>query len=709
MLKIKRLELVDYCQHSDRVIDFSSGVTGIIGSNGKGKSNIINGLRFALRGQSRTAGKKVDDLRWGAKGAGSVVLEFELNGTNIKVERSIKISKAKLRIGGVGDIGGRLVEGTKEVNATLEELLGIDGKMIDNTIFVEQGKMEDILFEEPAKRAAGFQSLFKTAYAETLRDRLQTIINDSTVIDYTEEIDRLKSKLKSTIKPQLAEAQEALKKAEAREVKVDHNALQDLIVAYEVWCRKAQQNKDIQERLSQYRATELKLKEELERLQPQCDAWAKTVTALDAEIERGQVELATAEAANLRARDCDSRMAELANIRAELKKYKSSAPAKPALTQQQIDEVQHQANTLQMAVMAAEQFIAAFDETGKCSQCGAAADKEQVEGKRKFVAENKPSLDEQLELLRFSKGALANYVRQEQQYTTTVAALESQEKQAAAAVEAFGDVPRYTQDALRQLGITLADKAKERGELSKKLRDVEELEGKYASTQQTADQLEKSIEADIVAPCTEDDYSQAKQTIAEATAVNEAITAARGKVDGLEIQREEAEGELAHFQRKEESARNISHFKSLCVKARQVLHRDELPHIVGVKYLTAINQKLSYYLQQLAVGFTAKVLDSYAVECIFSNGKSVPADRLSGGQKVMLSIAFRFAVSELFASELGLLVLDEPTVYLDGDNVDTLARVFEHARTIVGNMGNQLVVVTHEEALMPICDVVVQL
>jgi DNA repair exonuclease SbcCD ATPase subunit len=92
----------------------------------------------------------------------------------------------------------------------------------------------------------------------------------------------------------------------------------------------------------------------------------------------------------------------------------------------------------------------------------------------------------------------------------------------------------------------------------------------------------------------------------------------------------------------------------------------------------------------------------------FQDGKTQPADRLSGGQKVALALGFRVAVNSMFATRVGLLALDEPTAYLDKQRVRALAPVISRLRELTASRGLQCLIVTHEEELAPLFDATIR-
>jgi DNA repair protein RAD50 len=48
--------------------------------------------------------------------------------------------------------------------------------------------------------------------------------------------------------------------------------------------------------------------------------------------------------------------------------------------------------------------------------------------------------------------------------------------------------------------------------------------------------------------------------------------------------------------------------------------------------------------------------------------------RCSAGQRVLASLVIRLALSETFCLNCGILALDEPTQFLDRDNIESLAQ-----------------------------------
>ena len=94
----------------------------------------------------------------------------------------------------------------------------------------------------------------------------------------------------------------------------------------------------------------------------------------------------------------------------------------------------------------------------------------------------------------------------------------------------------------------------------------------------------------------------------------------------------------------------------------------------------------------------------------FFDGRRQRAKRLSGGQKVSLAWALRISVLNVqYAATMGLLSLDEPTVYLDKQRLAALTPVIERLRALTASRGLQCLLITHEEELAPLFEQVIAL
>src|SRR5947207_10003369 len=88
-MKIRRLEISGFKPFADRVVfSFDDGITGVVGPNGCGKSNVVDAIRWAMGEQSakQLRGRAMEDVIFAgsesrpATGMAEVSLTFQNDG-----------------------------------------------------------------------------------------------------------------------------------------------------------------------------------------------------------------------------------------------------------------------------------------------------------------------------------------------------------------------------------------------------------------------------------------------------------------------------------------------------------------------------------------------------------------------------------------------------------------------------------------------------
>ena len=106
------------------------------------------------------------------------------------------------------------------------------------------------------------------------------------------------------------------------------------------------------------------------------------------------------------------------------------------------------------------------------------------------------------------------------------------------------------------------------------------------------------------------------------------------------------------------------------------------------------------WVESVLEGESVRKKHSYSYAVMMQKaGVALPMrGRCSAGQRVLVSLLVRLALSEAFCSDCGFLALDEPTTNLDEENVDALAEALvalAKRRTAAGSF--QLLLITHDE------------
>ena len=199
-------------------------------------------------------------------------------------------------------------------------------------------------------------------------------------------------------------------------------------------------------------------------------------------------------------------------------------------------------------------------------------------------------------------------------------------------------------------------------------------------------------------------YEEVRLSLLRADELRRTVGESEGKIGTLTQQQETQAAKLEDMKQKEAESGAKRKYQDLLTRSRVVLHRDRLPNVVAQSFRDALNSRLFKYLSLFEAPFSCALQQDLSFVCSFPGGWQPDAGRLSGGERVVLAIAFRFAVNDLFASQLGLLALDEPTRWLDDGNIDHVINILDRTKKLTSSGAWQVLVVTHADALKSTCD-----
>lgn len=714
-MRLKRLELTNYCQHVDRVIDFPVGVTGIIGANGTGKSNIVHALRFALLGDSGNDGAKADDMNWfapeGAKG-GTVKLKFECGGVDGEVSRAIMTARASMKH------GERNEKSVSGVNPAMLELAGLPKKTIQDVIFVMQGEIEHILFEEPAERKKKFQGLFGIEKAEPLRLILQRELADIGEPPSDERLKELQAQLDAGIDPQLRQLRERQQKIEAELANLgEPDVLNAIIATRASQLEMALQVQSLVERAARIQV-EINGKLEKATERPAMDDSVEHINQLQDVTDKLRTELSELNSKKAMATAIKSWEAE--KFRWEQVVTKVQEPVQPT-TQESIEEARGLVADVREELAPKRAFVSAFENSAgdpPCPTCGqpvpnagnqAAQMKVEIAAMEEQIATINATITE-------SERAYQKFISEHSQYEATKRHAESRLVELREQLLHAGDLESVRANEAKAAEVAAALE-KANSELHQlRVRQVEDdalnmelakLRGQLDEVQSRSDELKakRAAEPEI----SEEDAQAAEKSLTVHAALGQEKANIDGQITQLQSSRATLVLEIDTLKMQISQSDGLRQYREYCERARTLLHHDCLPLLVTQAYLASLNAKLNEYLQLFNAPFTSTIKDDLAVVCDFGDHVDRAAGRLSGGQKVALSIAFRFAVYSLFAGNFGFMALDEPTAYLDNDRIAAVVELLQQVRQYAHSAGMQLIIPTHEPALMAAVDNVVEL
>jgi len=168
-LRVRSLSIRNY--RSIKVLDVSfpeSGLIGIVGHNGAGKSSLLEAIGWGLYGTQAIRGK-IDGLTTtGAKGKCSVSMEFDHGeGGPYLIKRTLK--DAKLKRG-----GKEIAVMTSGVNSKVEKLLNMDYRAFYTSIFTKQGGLSSFTDMTAGQKQETVERLLEVSKVKDARIKIGT-------------------------------------------------------------------------------------------------------------------------------------------------------------------------------------------------------------------------------------------------------------------------------------------------------------------------------------------------------------------------------------------------------------------------------------------------------------------------------------------------------------------------------------------------------
>jgi exonuclease SbcC len=668
----KALTLKNVSTHEDVSLDLSFGVTGVIGKNGCGKSAIIDGgLYFAITGKPTPGNTKMSMLKW-QESVGHTDFRFEHDGSDYRIMRNIHNSAVLLTC----DDDDEFKLTNKDANEWMEDALGMNFQLFYESCWVPQDGFTRIINMTHGERMTFFQKLANTRKAEVIRGVLQDSINNLPAHpDRTEELSALTTEC------------EALRDSA---IPATERAIADYTKTKE----------EFEKKLPTVSVT-LQTRSEDEYNTSVQQASAAYTTAADAVRtykETHDLEQVMPEVECLSVAEEQSRtMYE--NYQATLKRIQDAEQAINTLVQPEpIKEDKELAEEVKALTAKVEPLRSVY-KMAKDKVCPTCQQEFAFTGGEQERVRTIKDFEESEEKLRHSKAALERHQAEVLSVTNAIDLCKSR-------MNAFKeDIAKFQEELVHYENhnhdpVAYAQRKNEYVQYTnwlKRTRDAQDhlskLETASVRAQVYLDEVKKQP---FVTAQQKQDAEEFQTAYSELQAILQAAhsnkAAASARLTSLEAQLQTYTDEQAIRGRVHEARKFLT-------RAREVLHRDQLPKLVMRKMLYGLNILLDSYLALFSVDFTAHIDDEFNFMVTFVGMPSTAAGSLSGGQKVALGIAFRFALSDMNSSNIPLLVMDEPTNHLDANNIQNMGEILQKAREMTED-GVIVLVATHKEELM---------
>lgn len=706
-MKLERLRLKNFCQHKELDWSFNNGIVAILGPNGSGKSNAVKAAYAALTGDfKRNEGVTTDNIckTSSEKDESFVELTFSTSGNVATITRNIRPNKRSLVIN-----GGKPITSEKEIATAIEGLIGVNNKILDDYIFVDQWKMFEVFTASKSERMTALQYLYGLGKAEVCYDELSKIsgkINIQLPSESIEDIDALLRQKNLDLEGYKLTLSSIKSSPEA----TDSSKLQEHLKLI----RQIKSDKAMIVSLGDSLSTTNSLIKNLEDSMPSESLSVilgkyENMEAINSEIEKLDGIIKTWKAIEDRDNKRKAINAELDRCTKAIEEL-GAPPEKPKIYYESSGEDLNKLNNLVGLLNSKITCLEELKGKNECPVCKSSGDilEKAIELMSQSIEELKPVVKK----MKDDYEASRSYDSSRDSYSLSLVKIKSSMVVHSGNIDELNKIVLVTPTALasdcESEKINLCSvKRKYEDTLEKISKITSSISFHKGQAASMIDQIDKLQKASSSISSLEECVWLETTTMQGIAAINEnkekliraeeAIKACQDTIEMLETRKKRISMDL-------EEARVNKDVKEHLDTLKDVLHRTNLPRKVAVNYLKQTVFKINNYLEDFNAAFRIYSDDELVFWAKFDDGRELPASRLSGGEKGLLSMAFRLAVQFGVAANVNLLVLDEPTVGLDDDNVECLETAFNRLRSMARSSGMQVLIVSHEKAIERMCD-----
>lgn len=685
---------------------FTRGLVGIVGPNGAGKSTLLKSCYAAITGDfSRFRGGRNSAIRLGSPDTepAYITVTGEHHGHEFTITRGLRrMSRQTLTL------GGETYTEAKEVQRAMEDLVGVPMAILENYVFMRQGKLTELFELTDTARAKLFHNLCDTEIAETIWRCLGTRIGvlDKDLRTRTlPDLEGMHARIRE-LRRQISDAESRMARVESAKLPRERrDLLRDLAQAYAQTAGDPQRR----ERLLQDREQQQRL------LRERADRVEKLRLAsenLQALVSEGQRNSLAAREALLAWRTYDQWLSQVQEVQDRIAQRKRDLDAcrpprapKRATTEGKA-EVLREIAAVQARLERAQQLrdLLADQHSVDCQACGAPVHK--LVDMRDEAVRDLRELPERLQKLREERDAITAYERERDAHERRVANLQAKLRADEGLLQSLGTLPEPDIPKAEALAASKRVQAlqAQQDQLAAEIRAAERALSEARSTlAQTEDSLQliarrrkRYLELREQAGMSGKQAQKALQEHAEAV---EAYRHLQGLVLSARQQLKAERERLA--QAKAESAERVAleSCAQFLERLRDVFHRDNLPRRLATRKLRQLEGRINQTLEDFGSPFRVETQEDLSFLCHFAGQSPRPDALLSGGQQTILAMALLRAVNLMYAGRVGLLALDEPSENLDKDNVVYLRTALERFAHEADRAKAQVFLVTHQDSL----------
>lgn len=664
---ITSIELGDFLSHSETKLEFENGVTVFVGTNGAGKSSIIDALTFALFGQHTRKSNKGLIKRGATQGFSKV--EFSINGRQYQAVRKVD-SKGGLAAKFSEKINDEIQEiaaGERKqfgesMTHEIEKVIGLDFEKLKIASIVQQGELNSIIkskpkeFKELLNAIIGIDKLdvASTSMKEVTKNFRQKIKEkagfDDTQIDF----------LLQDLEKHQNELQEAKPKKE--NLRVSQKKIQQELLNLR------QKLEEDSPKIEKIKLLELR-KQEL------TDYARKAIREIQQEIAQNERKI----------QDCEGCF-QNAGLKNSLESQMERIDSSVKETQKKIQELSNQIASLrEKLVLAAKLQL----HDNKCPVCDSEVEKLNPLFQEEHLKEELVSTQEQIVSLKIEQETYnkkrAEFALQLQNARDAEAVLKAHAINNESELKRIKEEVNIKKTGIQKISFSSNSNLLELAQIDYHSKTIFENISKLEKETVGFDEMKfKNLKNSIdERQGNLSEIDQQLGAIMEKIAKNEEqITIIQNAIIELKLVKE-------YMVKLDSIQSNVFSRDGMVATSLRSWALDMISTKAS-EYLTLLNTKIQ------RIHLTEKVRDINII--CYSKKEVLDLESLSGGEQVSVALALRLGMAKLLgSSNLNLMVLDEPTTHLDAERKKSLVEVLSQLSNISNSeMPMQFIIITHD-------------
>ena len=663
---ITAIELGDFLAHSNTKLQFENGVTVFVGDNGAGKSSIIDAITFALFGQHTRKSNKGLIKRGSNQGFSKI--GFSINGKQYEAVRKID-SKGALAATFSEIVGedrieiaaGERKQFGESMTQQVEQVIGLDFEKLKIASIVQQGELNAIINAKPKE----------------FKELLNAIIGIDKLDVASESMKVVNKEFREQIKEKIGFDDTHIEIL-LRDLEKYENEINESI---------PEKNK-LESNQKEIEKTVDELRKEIEIETPKVDkinqleSRKKELVEYAKEAIRGiQQQISENER---KIHDCESCF--------EHAGQKNDLESKIIKVEQAVEDTlkKIQELTSQTASLKEKQLLASKLQLkdNKCPVCDSNVDKlnplfqeEHLKEEIIRIREEIVSKEKEREMYNQKRKVFSEKLQHSRDAEATLRAHSINNKEELLLIQKDVQSKKESIQKIPSLGGNLIEISQIDSHAKMIFENITKLELETKGfDEQEFENLKKSV----------------NQKQIQLSQINQQIGAISEKISKGEQQIKTIQSAVSELKIVKEYIGNLNEIQT------NVFSRDG-PVATSLRSwaLNTISAKASEYLTLLNTKIQRIILSEksrdISITC-YSKSEVLELESLSGGEKVSVALALRLGMASLLgASNLNLMILDEPTTHLDAERKKSLVGVLSQLSNISNSETQmQFLIITHD-------------